>query len=107
MNALNPPESRDTTCPECGTDHEDGATLHMARRLEAERVARADVTAQRDALLKSMDWRTLELVARELEVSLQPGSTAPIERIIETLRGRATAERAAIAAVEGDANVPF
>lgn len=96
MNALNPPEARDTTCPECGMDHGDGANARLERRYNALRVENAALMLQRDALLGAVDWRTLELMAHELE-----SPTAPIKQIIESLRGRAAAERAAVEAVRG------
>jgi hypothetical protein len=78
-------------CPECGADLREGAQARLEAKLDAERVLLATVTAQRDALLKS---------ARALVRRIDIVSVSHLDsEIADALR--------AIAAVEGDANVPF
>lgn len=89
-------------CPECGTDLRDGAQARLEAKLDAERVLRAEVTAQRDALLAAVKaYRAAEMNSHC--DCRQSDECAGCDRI---LAARATAI-AAIAAVEGDANVPF
>lgn len=54
MNALNPPESRDTVCPECGTDHSDGASARLAKRLDSARELNSALMASNADLLVAL-----------------------------------------------------
>jgi len=62
VNALSPPESRDTVCPECGADHSDSYQRLLERRVDVLRVeseARAKELFRAAALLRDIRERML------------------------------------------------